>query len=48
MYKIKIQTRTGVSELRDLGLFGLSAIDKQLALIFCKHNCIGLPHGPES
>ena len=41
-------TRAGVSELQAPTSGCLSAKYKQIGLIICKHNCIGLPHGPES
>ena len=31
-----------------LTISGMSAIDKKSAYIFCKDNCIGLPHEQES
>ena len=42
-----MDTRTGVSKLRGPALGCLSARQK-CGLIFCKHNCISLPHRPES
>ena len=40
--------RKGVPELRGPALVCLSALDKKIGLLFCKHSCIGFPHGPES
>ena len=46
---IIIITRTGVSELRCPALTSLFECKRQkISLIFCKHNCIELSHGPES
>ena len=41
-------TRRGVPELRGPALVCLSALDKKIGLLFCKHSCIGFSHGPES
>ena len=47
IYTDGILTRKGVPELQGPALVFLSALDKTIGLIFCKHNCIGFPHGPE-
>ena len=47
-FDIKKATRKGVPELRGPALSCMSAIDNNSANIFCKDNCISLPHGPES
>ena len=41
------KTRKGVPKLQGPILCCMSVIDKKLAYIFCKDNCIDLPHGQE-
>ena len=43
-----IITRKGNPELLGPALDCMSAIDKKSAYIFCKYNCIDLPHGQDS
>ena len=44
----EIKTRKGVPEFLSPALVCLSALDKKVGLIFCKHNCIDCPQEPES
>ena len=42
---MKVHDGKGVPELRGPALGCMSAIDENATYIFCKDNCIDLPHG---